>query len=735
MYSLLTLIKKDLKAYLDQPTGFILLIIFVASISYIFFTAIALTNEASLRPLFNVLPWLLAVFIPAVTMRLFSEEERDGTLEILFTQPIPGLNVILGKFFSGVLFVCIGLLFTIFIPILLATAANLDIGALIAQYLGSIFLIASLVSIGIFTSSSTQNQVMAFMFGLVLSGILMSLGLDLILGSLPSPIALILKGLSPLSHFSNIARGVLTIQDVLYFGAITSTFLSATYFSVRRKSLSHMSALYSNLQIGIVALVVLSLLVGWFGSVIGGRLDLTSNRQYTLSDSTREILRNLDDIVTIKLFASGNLPVQVSLTQRDIDDFLGDLESSSSNVRVFRINPDDDEQLTAWAELSNVRSVEFNVLGQDELQLKRGYFGLAITYLDRQTSIPFIDSSETIEYQVASSINKIVNSEKKVIGFLSGHNEKDADMGYAYFINQLKQQYDVAKIIPEVDGFVDFTGVDVLAIAGPQLPLNSKTLDSIRKFIVDGGNALIFADAAIIGEMDTGMYAQKNSSELEALLESFGVILLNNLVYDSRMNQGFPIGSGSYLPYPYRPRVTPLDRSIAGGAEGVVLAWASSISLNKVKGLEYVSIFETSPYAAIDIDYLDITPGRPKDFVQQDFDKRLMGVAVSGNQQNNNPNYRMIIVGDSDWLLDGLITLAPDNVLSGLNLVDWLAQEDALASIRSKVISGRQLIYTSRTHKNIVEYGNVIGVPILIGLIGFLFYMRRKRISLRTYEL
>ena len=123
------------------------------------------------------------------------------------------------------------------------------------------------------------------------------------------------------------------------------------------------------------------------------------------------------------------------------------------------------------------------------------------------------------------------------------------------------------------------------------------------------------------------------------------------------------------------------------------------------------------------------------DFVQQDFDKRFMGVAVSGNQQYNNPDYRMIIVGDSDWLLDGLITLAPDNVLSGLNLVDWLAQEDALASIRSKVISGRQLIYTSRTHKNIVEYGNVIGVPILIGLIGFLFYMRRKRISLRTYEL
>jgi len=735
MHSLLTLIKKDLKAYLDQPTGFILLFIFVASISYIFFKAIALTNEASLRPLFDILPWFLVVFIPAVTMRLFSEEERDGTLEILFTQPIPGLSVILGKFFSGVLFVCIGLFFTIFIPILLTSAANLDIGASVAQYLGSIFLITSLVSIGIFTSSVTQNQVMAFMFGLVLSGILMSLGLDLLLGSLPSPVALILKGLSPLSHFSNIARGVLTIRDVLYFVAISSTFLSATYFSVRRKSLSHMSALYSNLQIGIVALVVLSLLVGWFGSVIGGRLDLTDNRQYTLSDSTKKILNDLDDIVTIKLFTSSNLPVQVSIAQRDVTDFLEDLESSSSNIRIFRINPDESEQLTAWAELSNVHSVEFNVLGQDELQLKRGYFGLSITYLDKQTSISFIDSSETIEYQVTSSINKIVNSEKKVIGFLSGHYERWTDVGYAYFINQLEEQYYVKRIIPEIDGSIDFNEIDVLVIAGPQTPLSSKTLEEIREYISKGGNALVFADSSFVGEADGGMYAEKNLSGLESLLEPFGIILLNNLVYDARINQGFPVGSGNFIPYPYWPRVTLLERTIAGGAEGVVLAWAGSISLNKLNDLEYLPIFESSQYAAIDIDYLDITPGHLKDFVEQDFDKRLMGVAVLANQENDNPDYRMIIVGDSDWLLDGLIEIAPDNVLSGLNLVDWLAQEDALATIRSKVILGRQILYTSRAHKNIVEYGNVVGVPIFITIIGTLMYMRRKRITLRSYSL
>ena len=136
----IALIKKDLKGYFDQPTGYILIVVFVAMLSWSFFQSALLIGEASLRPLFTVdfaidkpsLPWLLALFIPAATMRLLSEEQRDGTLETLLTQPIRGWVVLLAKFTSGLLFVSIAILATIGIPLTLTSAGDLDWGASIS---------------------------------------------------------------------------------------------------------------------------------------------------------------------------------------------------------------------------------------------------------------------------------------------------------------------------------------------------------------------------------------------------------------------------------------------------------------------------------------------------------------------------------------------------------------------------------------------------------------------------
>ena len=117
MKQLLTILKKDLRSYFDQPTGYILNIIFIVAIAFMFFRTIDTTNEASLRPMFSLLPWILAIYIPAVSMRLFSEEQRDGTLEILFTQPVRGTTVILAKFFAGLIFISIGIIVLILFEI------------------------------------------------------------------------------------------------------------------------------------------------------------------------------------------------------------------------------------------------------------------------------------------------------------------------------------------------------------------------------------------------------------------------------------------------------------------------------------------------------------------------------------------------------------------------------------------------------------------------------------------
>ena len=143
MRSLLALIRKDLKSYFDQPTGYILLVVFVMALSWSFFRSVFLTDEASLRALFTVdftverpsLPWLLFLFVPAATMRLIAEEQRDGTLEILLTQPIRGWMILFAKFLSGLIFVGMAILATLGIPIALIIAgASLDIGAVVAQY-------------------------------------------------------------------------------------------------------------------------------------------------------------------------------------------------------------------------------------------------------------------------------------------------------------------------------------------------------------------------------------------------------------------------------------------------------------------------------------------------------------------------------------------------------------------------------------------------------------------------
>ena len=226
MRPFIALIVKDLKGYFDQPTGYILVVVFAGSLSYLFFRTALANSQTSLRPLFDVLPWFLTIFVPAATMRLFAEEERDGTLEILFTQPIRGWSVLLAKFAAGSLFVFAAIASTAAVPLLLGTAGDLDGGAVVAQYIGSLFLAASLVAIGLFASSMTRNQVVAFMLGLAFTAVLMFLGLDLVLASVPTAAGTVLQGLSPLVHFSNIARGVLALRDVVYFLAVVAAFLA-----------------------------------------------------------------------------------------------------------------------------------------------------------------------------------------------------------------------------------------------------------------------------------------------------------------------------------------------------------------------------------------------------------------------------------------------------------------------------------------------------------------------------
>jgi len=741
MRSLLTILNKDFKSYFDQPTGYILNIIFVIAISFMFFRTIETTNEASLRPMFSLLPWILSIYIPAATMRLFAEEQRDGTLEILFTQPVRGVIVILSKFFAGLLFVIIGILGTLIIPISLVFAGDLDFGALFAQYLGAILLSSSLVSIGIFSSSLTKNQIVAFMIALSISILLIIIGLDFINLTLPSALSILLQDLSPITHFSSITRGLIDLRDVLYFISIDIAFLSITYLNTRGKSLNTNSIQYRNLRIGVGSLVILCLVFAWFGNSIQGRIDLTEDKVYSLAPSTKNIFDNLDDYVTITLFESKDHPINTALTARDVNDFLSDLNARSKFVRVKHRYPDANEKDAEESEIVGIPPVQFNIQRQGEFQVKTGYLGMSIAYANNKEVIPFIESLDGLEYKIASLTFKMLNDTKKTISFINLPSSKNNQTGMGSFISLLSQQYNVNVIsADELESIPKLPDVFIMA-GGSYENLNISSIETIQKFINQGASFLILIDTVNI---DTNrMIAYQNEFSGSKYWENYGIIVKNNILFDLNSYETLPFSTQSgevLLPYPYWLRTPPLDSKTTGKVNSILFPWTSSIEL--IKPINPYVIVEplitTSPTASIQYDYQDLSPGANFEASRNNTGVQVIGVKIQNNSETSSIPIRTILIADSDWLSDYIASTNQSNFALGMNMVDWLAQEDKLADIRSKVIRERSLDWSSKgeflSHQTLTKNLNYILTPIIFIMIGVFRYLKRKSIQKKTFS-
>ena len=742
MKSFVTLTRKDLKGYFDQPTGYILIVIFLGLTSYLFFQSTLSTEEASLRAMFDLMPWVLGVFVPAATMRLVAEEQRDGTLEILFTQPIHAWTVVVAKFAAAMIFVGIAVFLTLGIPLALSTAGDIDGGAVVAQYVGTLLLTGAFAAIGLFGSSLTQNQIVAFMVALTVTLVSMLMGLPIVTLALPQEIGVVLQDLSPLSHFTGIARGVLDFRDILYFLALVSLFLSGTYLFLKGKSISHRSSRYLTLQAGVAALVVISLLVGLFGGVIRGRLDLTENRQYTLSPATVDLLRGLDDIVTLTFFVSKKLPVQASLVARDVDDFLADVEAAANgNVKLVKRHPDEDEDAAADAVAAFIPSIQFNVVSEGEFRVQVGHLGIGMTYGARREAVPYVESVNRLEQRVASAINKMTQQSRQSIGFLAAAGAAGLNTELTSMRNQLAGQYDVSEVAFDND-LLDLSTIEVLVIPGPTEFVDPILISSVHNFLATGGSAMVLTDPITVDQ--TRLSARANEGGLGDLLAEYGVASEDDIVFDLRSNESLtfstPFGPVDST-YPYWLRVETAEDAVSGGVRSAVLPWASSLRLINPSAasvdVEVVPLLESSPSAALDREFDDLSPGAEhlRDVPDSELGTRLLGAALTGTRcepleprcekDPDNP-FRLIVIGDSAWVTDAFADQYPEQIALAANYVDWLAQDPTLASIRAKGTTLRRLLFDSRTHRNLVQYSNLLGIPLLVIVLGVARYSLRQ---------
>ncbi|MCF6246605.1 MAG: ABC transporter [Desulfobacula sp.] len=234
MKQITTIAIKEFKDYFISPIAYIVISLFLIVTGWFFFSTFFIFGRADLRDFFSLLPITFSFIIPAVTMRLFSEEKNVGSYETLLTMPVSFTDIALGKFFAATLFSLSLLVPTLSYPLFIAFIGDLDPGPVIGGYIGAVFLAGAYSSIGLFASSLTRNQIISFIIGCAMCFTLTIL--DKLLFFMPEKIIGIVNYVGSNSHFLNIAKGVIDSRDILYFVSVIFIFVFSTYLVMHEKN-------------------------------------------------------------------------------------------------------------------------------------------------------------------------------------------------------------------------------------------------------------------------------------------------------------------------------------------------------------------------------------------------------------------------------------------------------------------------------------------------------------------
>lgn len=225
MNNVLPFFKKEFKAFFISPIAYVFITVYLVITNFLFFQGFFIINQADMRGYFSLLPWVFLFFVPAITMRSWAEEKKVKTLELLLTWPVSDFEVVLGKFLASFCFLAIAILLSVTIPITIMILGSPDIGPIIGGYLGALLMGAAYLSIGLWVSSHTENQIIAFILGVVATFILFMVGNPFVTMAAPSWMVPALSYLGLGNHFQSIERGVVDSRDIIYYLSIIGFFL------------------------------------------------------------------------------------------------------------------------------------------------------------------------------------------------------------------------------------------------------------------------------------------------------------------------------------------------------------------------------------------------------------------------------------------------------------------------------------------------------------------------------
>lgn len=493
----------------------------------------------------------------------------------------------------------------------------------------------------------------------------------------------------------------------------------------------------TDLSITVLLVLGIILVVNFFSYQLFTRFDLTQNKNFSISPVSKKTVKELADVVNVKVYFSDNLPSQVLGLKQEVKDMLGEYAAfSNGKINVEYINPASDEKTQQELYMIGIPQVTFQVYEKDKAQTVNAYFGIAISYGDKTEAIPTIQKEASgLEYQLTTAIKKVISERIATVGIVTSHETVGLEDAMSSAYKALQELYTVQKV--EVKDDVDISSdINTLVIVGAKDKFTDKQIAKIEKFVNAGGSLLVFQDGVMV---EQGLKTNKSDLSLNKLFAKYGLKVNQDLVADNRSGMAsFTQGFLSFsVPYPFWPKITKdgfnQNETAVSSLTSVLLPWVSSVEVIKAQdNKSYSKLAYTTPKAWNVTDNFNVTPNNlAAPTAQKEY---AMAMSVSGKADFDSENQKdqflgkLIVVGDSDFVQENFLRQSPDNLTFFQNLVDSVSLDNALIEIRSKVVSSRP-IKEGLTDSTIamIRYFNVFGVTVIVVAFGVIRYFSRRK--------
>jgi len=484
----------------------------------------------------------------------------------------------------------------------------------------------------------------------------------------------------------------------------------------------------TGLALSALIIILINVLSNW----VFFRLDLTKNHAYSLSPASRKLVRDLSDPVIVKAYFTPDLPPPYNVYERYVRDLLVEYRAAShGNVRFEFVLPNPPADFEKKAAEAGLLPIQFEEMGSDQLQIRRGYMGLVLFHRDKSETLPVLKDVQQLEYDITSRIAKMVVRTKKKIAVTSGHGEIKWQTSQSKLATDAADLYEL-RDVPLPGSTTALSDVDALLMVGPKQKLDDKSLGAIDQLIRRGIPAAFLVDSKNL--MINQFYVSALDSGLSEFLKTYGVQVGNRLVYDAQCEtigvtqnmSGFAFTTS--MRYPYIPLVDRImtTHPVGRGLDTVGLPFTTTVEpvTSLPAGVHFTPLLYSSQqsWLAPAEPYASVAPTNiPQPHPDEPHGPYSLGAVVEGT----NPKTQVIVLGTARLMDPGLPQFPGADALVS-NILATMSKDETLIGIRSKGEIIRPLNPVSGAVREIVKYGVVLGVAFLPVGVGLWRWKRRQ---------